>query len=49
MRRRMPPIGIGVRLLAAGGMGMLGSFLGFTIGGVAAAMEVNKNMDDPKR
>lgn len=28
---------------------MLGSFLGFTIGGVGAAMEVNRHMQDPKR
>jgi hypothetical protein len=30
-------------------MGMLGSFLGFTMGGFAAALEVNKHMEDPKR
>ncbi len=30
-------------------MGMLGSFIGFTVGGVAGAMEVNTKMEDAPR
>lgn len=48
-RRKQPPASLGVKLLAAGGMGMLGSFLGFTVGGAAAAAEVNRSMEDPQR
>lgn len=49
LRRRVPPVGIGIRLLGAGMMGMLGSFLGFTAGGAAAAMEVNRQMENPQQ
>lgn len=49
MKRRVPPYPVGVRLLAAGGMGMLGSFLGFSLGGVGAAMEVRRKMHDPEK
>jgi hypothetical protein len=49
LRRRVPPVSIGVRLLVSGGMGVLGSFLGFTMGGFAASLEVNHKMEDPKR
>lgn len=48
-RRKQPPASIGVKLLAAGGMGMLGSFLGFTVGGAAAAAEVNRSMENPQQ
>lgn len=30
-------------------MGMVGSFIGFTIGGAAATMEVERNMPDAQR
>jgi hypothetical protein len=49
MRRKQPPASLGVKLLAAGGMGMLGSFLGFTVGGAAAAAEVNRSMENPQQ
>jgi hypothetical protein len=49
MRRRRPPVNIGLRLLGAGGMGMMGSFIGFTIGGAAASMEVERHMPDAQR
>lgn len=38
-----------MRLLGGGAMGMMGSFIGFTIGGAAASMEVEKNMTDAPR
>lgn len=47
--RRRPPPGLAVRLAAAGFMTSTGSFLGFTIGGAAAAMEVNTHMADSQR
>ena len=47
LRNRRPPVPFGVRIMGASGMGLVGSFLGFTIGGVAAAMEVNKKMENP--
>lgn len=40
---------MGLRLLGAGSMGMMGSFIGFTIGGAAASMEVERNMADAPR
>lgn len=49
MKNRMPMWKMGPRLMFAGGMGMLGSFVGFAIGGVGAAMEVNSKMQDPQR
>ena len=49
LRRKQPPVGMGVKLLAGGGMGMLGSFLGFTVGGAAAAAEVNRSMENPQQ
>ena len=49
MRRRYPRAGFGTRLFVAGTMGVLGSFIGFTAGGVAGAMEVNSQMDDAPR
>ncbi len=49
MKRRRPPIAFGIRLAAATGMGMLGSFLGFAVGGAAAALEVNTKMEDSGR
>lgn len=49
MRRRKPPISLGVRLAAAWFVGSTGSFLGFTIGGAAAALEVNNHMADSQR
>jgi hypothetical protein len=49
MKRRRPPVALGMRLLGAGSMGMIGSFLGFTVGGVAAAMEVDAKMPDSQR
>jgi len=49
MKRRRPPISLGTRLAAASGMGMLGSFLGFAVGGAAASMEVSSNMQDSGR
>jgi len=49
MKNRMPMWKMGPRLMFAGGMGMLGSFVGFAIGGVGAAMEVNSKMTDPQR
>jgi hypothetical protein len=48
LRNARPVRPIGVRLMVAGGMGMIGSFLGFTAGGVAAAMEVNRRMENPQ-
>ena len=49
MRRRKPPISLPVRLAAAWFVGSTGSFLGFTIGGAAAALEVNNHMADSQR
>ena len=49
MRRRYPRTGFGMRLFVAGTMGMVGSFIGFTVGGVAGAMEVNSQMEDAPR
>lgn len=48
LRNARPVRPIGVRLMVAGGMGMIGSFLGFTAGGVAAALEVNRRMENPE-
>lgn len=48
LRNARPIRPIGVRMMVAGGMGMIGSFLGFTAGGVAAAMEVNRRMENPQ-
>ncbi|KAK4684456.1 hypothetical protein P7C73_g5721, partial [Tremellales sp. Uapishka_1] len=49
MGRRRPPIGLMTRIAASSGMGMIGSFLGFTVGGAAAALEVNSKMEDSGR
>lgn len=49
LKRRRPPVALGFRLLGAGSAGMFGSFIGFTLGGVAAAMEVEKNMTDSQK
>lgn len=49
LRRRRPPVYMGLRLLGGGAMGMMGSFIGFTIGGAAASMEVERNMADAPR
>lgn len=47
--RRKPPPGLLVRGLIASAMSSSGAFLGFTIGGAAAAMEVNTHMVDSQR
>lgn len=49
MKKRSPHSTLGKRMFIAGGLGMLGSFVGFTVGGVGMAMEVQRNMTDPKR
>lgn len=47
--RRKPPPYLVTRLLIASAMSSSGAFLGFTIGGAAAAMEVNTHMQDSQR
>lgn len=49
MSRRRPPPSLLTRLVAASFMASTGSFLGFTIGGAAAAMEVSQHMEDSQR
>ena len=49
LRRRTPLWSLGPRMLFAGGMGMVGSFIGFAVGGVAAAVEVNHKMVDAQK
>lgn len=49
MSRRRPQPSLWTRVAAAGFMGGTGSFLGFTIGGAAAAMEVSQHMEDSQR
>lgn len=47
--RRRPPPYLVTRLMIASAMSSSGAFLGFTIGGAAAAMEVNTHMQDSQR
>lgn len=49
MKKRSPTLGLGARMMVAGGLGMVGSFLGFVVGGVGASMEVQSKMTDPQR
>ncbi|GHJ89597.1 hypothetical protein NliqN6_5999 [Naganishia liquefaciens] len=49
LSRRRPPPSMLARLGVAGMMAGTGSFLGFTIGGAAAAMEVSQHMEDSQR
>jgi len=49
LRRRRPPINLATRLIATWFVASTGSFLGFTIGGAAAALEVNNHMADSQR
>lgn len=49
LSRRRPQPGLMTRLMASGFMASTGSFLGFTIGGAAAAMEVSQHMEDSQR
>ncbi|KAL7421504.1 hypothetical protein Q5752_003273 [Cryptotrichosporon argae] len=47
--RRKPPMGLAGRLAASSALSTTGMFLGFSTGGAAAALEVNKNMPDAGR
>jgi hypothetical protein len=49
LKRRRPVVGLPARLIATWLIGSTGSFLGFTIGGAAAALEVNNHMEDSQR
>lgn len=49
MKRRSPNLRLGPRLMVAGGLGMVGSFLGFTVAGAAMAMDISNKMEDPER
>lgn len=48
-KRRVPPPPLVMRIFASTLVGMTGGFMGFTAGGAAAAMEVNKKMPDATR
>lgn len=49
MSRRRPPPSLASKLATSFLLSSTGSFLGFTVGGAAAALEVNNNMQDSKR
>lgn len=49
MRKRTPPLSLGRKIILTWFVASTGSFLGFTVGGAAAALEVNKNMVDSER
>jgi hypothetical protein len=49
LKRRTPRLALGTRLLGTWFVTTTGSFLGFTIGGAAAALEVNNHMTDSQR
>ena len=49
LKYRAPRWGLASRLAFASGMGMIGSFFGFTIGGVGAALEIQTRMEDAPR
>lgn len=49
MSRRRPPPSLASKLATSFFLSSTGSFLGFTVGGAAAALEVNNNMQDSRR
>lgn len=49
LRRRVPPPPTMLRFAAALSVSTVGMFLGFTVGGAAAAYEVHHNIPDAKR
>ncbi|BEI84165.1 hypothetical protein CcaverHIS002_0407690 [Cutaneotrichosporon cavernicola] len=49
MGRRVPRLSFPFKLFCASGTSMMGTFLGFTVGGAAASWEVHRKMKDTKR
>lgn len=48
-RGRGPRFSVPYKLFVSSGMSMVGTFLGFTVGGAAASWEVHRKMPDTKR